>query len=195
MLIAITGGIGCGKSIVSTVLRVMGYEVYDCDRAAKRLMIEDEDLRADLIALFGNETYHADGTLNKQHLSQAIFGNYAALEQMNALVHPAVARDLRRKQQAWQEQHPALPYFFESAILYESHFDQLSHPEEVWCVTAPEELRITRAMLRDHATRSQIEARLASQMSQEEKANRADHIIINDTTHSVIEQINQCLVR
>lgn len=195
MLIAITGGIGCGKSIVSTVLRVMGYEVYDCDCAAKRLMTEDEELRAGLIGLFGHETYLADGTLNKPHLSRSIFGNDSALAQMNAMVHPAVARDLQRKLQDWQKRNPTLPYFFESAILFESHFDHLSHPDEVWCVTAPEELRITRAMLRDHATRNQIEARLAAQMPQEEKANRADHIIINDTTHSVIEQINQCLVR
>lgn len=193
MLIAITGGIGSGKSVVSTVLRIMGYEVYDCDRAAKLLMLDDPELRAGLITLFGNETYLSDGSLNKPHLSRAIFGNAEALAQMNALVHPAVGRDLARKAAAWEQKHPGCPYFFESAILFESHFDDLSHPDAVWCVSAPLELRIERAMLRDTASRDQILSRINAQMSQEHKERRADHIIVNDRTHSVIEQIHECL--
>lgn len=183
-LTAITGGIGSGKSVVSALLRVMGYEVYDCDQRAKWVMTHDPLLRQQLIELFGEETYSADGaTLNKPYLACKIFGDAEALQQMNACVHPAVARDLL--------QQGAL--FFESAILFESGFDKLVSPAEVWTVSAPLELRITRAMKRDGATREQVLNRIDSQLPQEEKERRADHIIWNDDEHSLIEQVHKLL--
>ena len=189
MLIAITGGIGSGKSIVSQALRIMGYTVYDCDSRAKWVMTHDPILREQLIALFGQETYLADGSLNKPHLSAAIFGNAEALAKMNACVHPAVARDLMTEYQN-EGQDERKPFFFESAILFESRFNTLAIPDQVWTVSAPLELRISRAMLRDHTTRDQILSRINSQMLQEEKERLADHVIWNDKAHSVLEQIN-----
>lgn len=187
MLIAITGGIGSGKSIVSQALRIMGYTVYDCDSRAKWVMTHDPLLRQQLTALFGEETYLADGSLNKPHLSASIFGNAEALAKMNACVHPAVARDLMT---AYESQDKGKPFFFESAILFESKFNTLVLPDQVWTVSAPLELRITRAMLRDHANRDQILSRINSQMPQEEKERLADHVIWNDKAHSVLGQIN-----
>ena len=189
MLIAITGGIGSGKSIVSQALRIMGYTVYDCDSRAKWVMTHDPILREQLIALFRQETYLADGSLNKPHLSAAIFGNAEALAKMNACVHPAVARDLMTEYQN-EGQGERKPFFFESAILFESRFNTLAIPDQVWTVSAPLELRISRAMLRDHTTRDQILSRINSQMPQEEKERLADHVIWNDKAHSVLEQIN-----
>lgn len=194
MLIAITGGIGCGKSVVSQALRVIGYQVYDCDSRAKWVMTNDSLLRQQLIDLFGQDTYLPDGSLNKPHLSAAIFGDAAALAKMNTCVHPAVARDLERQCHQYQAIYgKSRPYFFESAILFESGFDKLSTPDTVWTVSTPLELRITRSMLRDHATREQILSRINSQMPQEEKENRADHVIWNDPEHSILEQINNLL--
>lgn len=194
MLIAITGGIGCGKSVVSQALRVMRYTVYDCDSRAKWVMTHDAVLRQQLQELFGQETYLPDGSLNKPHLSASIFGHPEALAKMNVCVHPAVARDLcSLYQKHLQKFGETKPFFFESAILFESGFDKLSSPDEVWTIAAPLELRITRAMQRDHATREQILDRIASQMSQEEKENRADHVIWNDPEHSILEQINRLL--
>ena len=112
MLIAITGGIGSGKSVVSQLLRVMGYPVYDCDERAKWVMTHDPILRQQLIDLFGPDTYlphpHSSlltpnsslltphsSLLNKPYLSSCIFGHPEALAQMNACVHPAVNRDLQ----------------------------------------------------------------------------------------------------
>lgn len=179
-MIAITGGIGCGKSVVCQVLRIMDYSVYDCDREAKRLMNVHPTLRAQLTETFGAEVYLPDGTLNKPYLSQKIFTNPDLLLRVNEMVHPVVADDCRASGCD----------FVESAILYEAHFDEMIHPEKVWCVAAPEALRIERAMLRDHATRQQIISRISSQLPQEEKIRRADAVIWNDTQHSIIEQIN-----
>ena len=188
-LIAITGGIGCGKSMVSQLLKVMGFTVYDCDANAKQLMLTDKELMEGLTDLFGKETYFADGTLNKKHLAASIFGNADALQQMNALVHPAVARDL--KAQMLNDKHRI--FFFESAILFESHFDHLVSPDITICVTSPLEIRIARATARDHSSREQVIGRIESQMPQDEKDRRADYLIINDEKNSVIHQIDKLL--
>lgn len=195
MIIALTGGIGCGKSVVSELLRVMGYIVYDCDANAKLLMHSDSELRNGLTTLFGPETYNADGTLNKQHLSAAIFGNAEALNKMNNLVHPAVARDitkLYREMNAKVGDKNVL-LFFESAILFESHFDELVKPDIVVSVSAPFEMRLARATTRDHASRQQIIRRIENQMSQEKKDERADIVIYNDEKNSIILQIDKLL--
>lgn len=186
---AITGGIGTGKSVVSQLLRVLGHTVYDCDERARWVMTHDALLVRDLTHLFGPDTYH-DGQLNKPYLSQQIFGHEDKLRQMNACVHPAVARDiyaLARQLEARGIDH----LYYESAILYESGFDHLCPPDEVWTVSAPLELRIQRAMRRDHATRQQILARIESQMPQSEKEQRAHHVILNDDRHSIIEQVRK----
>lgn len=189
MLIAITGGIGSGKSVVSQLLRVMGYPVYDCDANAKSLMISDPLLRQDLISLFGPETYLSDGTLNKPFLSKAIFSSPELLAKMNAAVHPAVARDIAKHQNIISSEL----FFYESAILFESGFNKLAIPDKVICVTAPLEQRISRTMARDNASRESVLKRINSQMSQEEKNQLADYEIKNDDRNSIIVQIEKVL--
>lgn len=193
-IIAITGGIGTGKSVVSQLLRIMGYTVYDCDQRAKLVMTTDAQLRQELSALFGPHTYLTDAQgqprLNKPFLAAQIFGQSDLLAQMNACVHPAVARDMRQMMQ----QMPGVgPFFFESAILFESGFDKLVPPDEVWTVSAPLQLRIQRAMKRDNATRQSVLQRIESQLPQSEKERLASHIIINDDCQSVIAQVNQLI--
>ncbi len=192
-LIAITGGIGSGKSVVSQLLRIIGYTVYDCDERAKWVMVHDAQLRSELCELFGPDTYlTSDGgkwMLNKPYLASRIFSSAEALAQMNACVHPAVARDMKAMLESEQKDR----FFFESAILYESGFDRLSTPDEVWTVSAPLELRISRGMQRDNASRKKIQERIDSQMPQEEKERRADHVIFNDGTHSLIAQVRDLI--
>lgn len=193
MLIAITGGIGSGKSVISQLLRIMGFPVYDCDARAKWVMTHDPILRQQLTDLFGAETYLPDHELNKPYLSAKIFNDSAALAQMNACVHPAVNRDLQRQYRQLCPL-PSDPFFFESAILFESGFDHLSLPDRIWTVSAPLELRIANAMQRDHASRQQIISRMKAQMAQEEKEKRSDVIILNDMEHSIIQQVNDAII-
>lgn len=186
MLTAITGGIGTGKSIVSRLLRTMGYAVYDCDREAKRLMNEDPSVKASLIAAFGAHIYNKEGQLDRKALAAVIFNNSESLQRANAIIHPATFDDLERWKQRQQGR-----CFFESAILWESGFDRQA--DEIWSITAPLELRISRVQIRDHSTREQILARIRSQMPQDEKDRRAHHVIHNDAGHSVIAQVNALL--
>lgn len=194
-IIALTGGIGSGKSVVARLLRVMGHKVYDCDERAKYVMTADSQLRQELVQLFGPETYHdAPGQtapqLNRAYLSSCIFSDASLLSAMNACVHPAVARDLMAQYALHDNREP---FFFESAILFESGFDRLVPPTQVWTISAPLELRIKRAMQRDAAPRAKVLARIESQMPQDEKERRSDAIIQNDDLHSVILQVQQLL--
>ena len=193
-LIALTGGIGTGKSVVSRLLRTMGYDVYDCDAAAKRLMADDAALRGALADAFGADTYRPDGSLDRARLAACIFGDAEALARMNALVHPAVRRDLLD----WRLRHTVAgsteaghPLFYESAILHESGFHRLA--DAVWCISAPLDLRVRRAALRDGTSPERIRERIASQMPQEEKERRSDRVILNDARHSVIAQVRSLL--
>ncbi|MBR0036118.1 MAG: dephospho-CoA kinase [Bacteroidales bacterium] len=189
MIIILTGGIGCGKSMVSQLLKVMGYAVYDCDSRAKVLMNTNTQLRLSLEALLGKETYQtADGSLNRSFVASRIFQNRKLLAQINALVHPAVAEEIRT------EAAQTSLLFVESAIYYESGFSHLIPADQVWCIAAPLDLRIARAMQRDQATQEKVMARINSQISQEEKIKKADATLWNDSTHSLIEQVNQLLI-
>ena len=180
--IGITGGIGSGKSVVSRLLRIMGYSVYDTDSEAKRLMESSLEVVQKLSECFGRDIYH-NGRLNRGLLSSRVFGKSDKIVLLNSIVHPVVRFDFYR----WSESLNEEICFVESAIFYESRFDELV--DEVWTVTAPEELRIGRVRQRSGLTEEEIKKRMAAQLSEEEKQRRAAHIIWNDGNVSVIHRV------
>ena len=184
-LIAITGGIGSGKSVVARLVQVMGHEVYDCDSRAKALMTENEEVRHLLIEVFGKETYHNDGTLNRQHLSEVAFGDDKALARLNGIVHPATARDMQQWAQR-QADNGARVAFVETALLRTAGLERLV--DKVWHVTAPASVRIPRVMARSGLTEQQVRERIAAQ-SVEDALATGEHPIINDDVTAVLPQV------
>ena len=181
--IAVTGGIGSGKSYISHLLEDMHIPVYNADNEAKRLTVSDAGIRGELIALLGEEVYK-DGLLNKPLLASYLFSDPAHVLQINSIIHPRVRKDFT----VWVERQEKCEIVgMESAILYESRFDELV--DEVWTVTAPEELRIGRVRQRSGLTEEEIKKRMAAQLSEEEKQRRAAHIIWNDGNVSVIHRV------
>lgn len=183
--IAITGGIGSGKTIVSDILRASGYPVYDSDTQAKRLTAESPEIKNSLIALFGKKIYDEGGRLNKQMLAERLFSDAECRAKVNTIIHPAVLADFFR----WRESQSTDTVFLESAILYESHFD--TFVDEVWCVTAPIEVRIERVVKRNGVSRKQVEERMLTQLPDEEVRSKSTHVIINDGETSVLSQLRQ----
>ena len=173
MIIGITGGIGSGKSTIAKRLREMGYAVYDTDSEAKRLIVEDTGVREEIEQLFGKEVYK-DGVYQTALVAQRVFADRSLLAQLNAIVHPAVKADILR----WAENinHPTL-CFVECAILYQAGFDTLC--DKVVVVTAPEEVRLQRAVARDHSTIEKVRARMRAQ-EVEKDIERADLVVNND---------------
>ncbi|MBP5658908.1 MAG: dephospho-CoA kinase [Paludibacteraceae bacterium] len=103
MIIGVTGGIGSGKSTVLRAVARQGYRVYDCDREAKRIILEDDRVRKQMIALFGEEVYK-DGVYQTSLVAAEVFANPDKLQQLNAIVHPAVAEDISNQQTAISNQ-------------------------------------------------------------------------------------------
>lgn len=182
--VGLTGGIGSGKSKVAEFLRDREVAIYDSDSRAKELMMSNEALREALIAEFGQECYTADG-INRAWLAQRVFNNEAELARLNAIVHPAVMRDFAE----WAEAQEGNYVVLESAILLEAGLE--NHVDVVVAVMAPKELRLERAMLRDGASREQIEERMRNQMSDEERTDRAKYAIVNIDLEELEEDVEQ----
>lgn len=182
--LGITGGIGSGKSLVCQLLEVMGIPVYISDVETKQLMVTDPFIRKELIALLGEEVY-VEGALNKALLASYLFSSPEHARQINGIVHPRVKDDFRR----WAEKQAihAAVVGIESAILIEAGF--AGEVDVVVMVYAPEEVRIERAIKRDSSSRELIEKRIHSQMSDEEKRNQADFVVVNDGDTPLIPQV------
>ena len=181
MRIAITGGIGSGKSYVCKRLSVLlGVQVYDCDKAAKRLMRTDATIIQQLTEAIGPDTY-VDGELNKAAVARFLLESEQNTSIVNHIVHPAVANDFLASGMNWME----------CAILYESGFDRFV--DRVICVTAPHETRLRRVMERDLITHEKAEEWMAKQMPQEKVRKRADFEIVNDGQKDIDEQIYNIL--
>lgn len=179
MKIAITGGIGSGKSYVCRILEKHGIRVYDCDAGAKRLMRLDADLQAGLKKLVGEEVYSADGILQKPVLAQFILTGEANKQAVNDVVHPAVARDFEQSDCEWME----------SAILFDSGFNRRTHFDKVVCVSAPVAVRLQRIMQRDHISQEKAQQWIDAVMPQEELIARSDYEIVNDGVNDVEAQV------
>ncbi len=182
--IGITGGIGAGKSFVSKRLTTMGFPVFDCDSQGKRLMNEDPAIRIQLIDLLGVECYNEDG-LNRAYVAQRLFNDSNIKAAIEQIVHPKVAIAFAN----WAEEQNSPLVFVESAILYESGFDQ--YVDKIIMVDADQEVRISRILHRDICTRAQAEERIQAQASSADKRKKADYIIENNPHNDVNQQLFQ----
>jgi len=174
--IAITGGIGSGKSYVCRMLAEHGIEIYDCDAAAKRLMRTSSELRARLTGLVGSNLYDGE-RLNKPVMAQFLLSSDENQRAVNAIVHPAVGEDFLRSGMKWME----------CAILFDSGFDKLV--DYKICVVAPLEIRLQRIMQRDGLTRQKAMEWISKQMPQEEVSSKCDFVIVNDGVADLQQQI------
>lgn len=187
-LVAISGGIGSGKSVVSHLLTLLGYSVYDCDSRAKLLMNRSEDVKRELREAFGDDVITPQGMVNRDVLSKIIFGNAEALKKVNSIVHPRVVAEIMSLAGKCNDEC----FFFETALPQESGLDKLA--DAVWLVTAPVEKRIERVIKRSGLTREQVMARIASQDYSNIKNNRVEYII-NDENKSLTNQLLTLLTK
>ena len=180
--IGITGGIGSGKTYVSKVFDSLGIPVFNADTEAKKLMSSSSELIQSIKYEFGNDIFD-DYILNTKKLASLVFSDTEKLRKLNSLVHPIVRQEFLR----WQVKKKSTYVIKEAAILFES--DSYKGLDAVICVTAPINLRIDRVKLRDGYSYREIKNRIENQISQEEKENLSDYIIVNDGVKSLLPQI------
>lgn len=180
MRIAITGGIGSGKSYVCQLLGQRGISVYNCDAAAKRLMAGSPDIKRQLTELIGPEAYDGE-RLNKAAMARFLLSNEQNAKAIDAIVHPAVFSDFIESGMQWVE----------SAILYESGLIKLV--DKAIVVTAPQEIRISRVMQRDGISKEKALEWMARQWPQEKVKALADYEIVNDGIADLNQQIDNII--
>lgn len=179
--IGVTGGIGSGKSTICRALAERGYAIYDCDSRAKQLIVSDPAIRREIIALLGSECYEGD-TYRSDIVASKVFADASLLAALNAIVHPAVHRDIVRWCEETMAAQPDTLCFVESAILYESGIDALCRA--VVYVDAPVQVRIARTLAREQAlgrptTEEAIRARIAAQKTSDARL-ASDITLLND---------------
>ena len=181
-LIAITGGIGSGKSYVCQLLEKHGIKVYDCDAAAKRLMRTSATLRQQLRQLVGPQVYRGC-ILQKRVLAEFLLASEANKQAVNEIVHPAVALDFIESDYQW----------LESAILFDSGFHRRVPFSFVVCVSAPEGVRVQRIMARDGISEAKALEWIHRQMPQEQVEAQSDFVIVNDGVVQLEPQVDKLL--
>jgi dephospho-CoA kinase len=182
--VGLTGGIGSGKSTIAVIFETLGIPVSYADPEAKRLMNEDAGLREAIIRNFGAGAY-TDGKLNRKYLAEIVFTDPEKLSLLNSLVHPVTIREGDRRM---QELGDRFPYAIrEAALIFETR--TVGHLDFVIGVSAPEELRIRRTMLRDHVTREEVLRRMRNQIDDDIKMHLCDAVIVNDGRSAVIPQV------
>jgi dephospho-CoA kinase len=182
MIVGLTGGIGSGKSTVACLLVALGYPVYNSDDRARYLQENDSTLIAQTVELLGADVLE-NGRINRAKVAALVFTNSSLLQQLNAIVHPRVAKDFA----TWRSQQNAQILFKESAILVETGI--YKQCEALVVVTAPEALRIARVVERDGVTEEQVRQRISKQMAESEKVKLADFVIGNNDRHLIIPQV------
>ncbi len=196
--VGLTGGLNSGKSTVARTLRSLGAEVIEADSLGRALMEPGHAVYAEIIRVFGPEVVSPDGKLNRPRLAELAFKE-GRLQNLNAIVHPAVIDAQRRWMEEVFQRDPSAIAVVESALIFEVERDARARGEQegvladwrrrfdfIVVVTVPDEVKITRYAERAAregldraAAEADARARLALQLSDAEKAARANYRIEN----------------
>lgn len=180
--IGITGNIGSGKSHVCKIFNHLGINTFHSDEETKKLYFLPE-IKRQIIEYFKDEVYFQDGNLNKKLLSYHLFKNPKSLQFIENILYPK----LNQVFDEWCERQNSAYVLFESAILFEKKFE--SKFDKIIFVSAPEEIRLQRAMLRDHCDEENVRSRMRLQWEEATKISKSDYVINNDGVEMLIPQV------
>ncbi len=184
-VVGLTGGIGSGKSTVAKMFQKLGVPVYIADDEAKKLMNSDASVKKQVVQLLGDDAYDL-GELNRSYIAGVVFNDASKLEQLNAIVHPAVAHHF----DMWKSKQKGVYVIKEAAILFEN--DGYKQCDYTILVLVPEEERIQRVLKRDNnTTRKQIRSRMNNQWEDAQKIPLADFLIYNIDLKNTENQVDK----
>ena len=177
LTIALTGGIACGKSTVSSMLAELGASIIDADQISRSLTAPNGPALPAIRKAFGDGVFHPDGTLDRAALSAVVCGDESRREQLNAITHPMVKQQMEAQLEACRKNGTEV-VVLDVPLLFEANMQDMG--DLTACVTAPEEVQIARMFSRNGYTREEALSRIRSQMPVMEKASRSDVVINTD---------------
>jgi len=181
--VAITGGIGSGKSLVSSFFEKAGYPVIKADEIAKELMQSNEVVKKKLIKSFGPEVF-TNGILNTKYLSGIVFSDQEKLTVINAIVHPPTIKMIESLFRKYFDKYDIV--FVESALVFEAKMSRMF--DHIILIYSDEAARIKRIVSRDHISEENIKGRMQFQINDEQKKDIAHITIENNSTIEELEK-------
>jgi len=174
--IGLTGGIASGKSTVSAMLAELGAFVVDADKIAREIVAPHQPAYNDIVAEFGPQVLDAAGNLNRQVLAEIIFNDVIAKQRLERITHPRIRQRMLELRDSVRGRYEVV--VFDVPLLIEKGWGEIV--DTIWVVYVNRATQIARLMARDRLTREQAEARIANQMSLDEKVKYADVVIDNN---------------
>jgi len=184
--IGITGGIGSGKSTASQILGELGAEVIDADQVGHRIYLPDTPAWREIVATFGEGVLAPDRTIDRTKLGPIVFGNPDALRQLNAITHGKIFAYIQGQIDYMRRKQATSVVVVEAAILLEAGCRPLV--DQLWVVVTEVEVAIARLQAYKNFTEEQARARIAAQLSNEERMTQADQVIWNNTDLPALRQ-------
>jgi len=183
--IGITGGIGAGKTAVTEYLRGLGYKVIDADELSHEATAKGAPALDLIHEQFGSGVFCADGSLDRKALAAVVFSDSERLAALNSIVHA----DVRGRME--EAANGSEIVFFSIPLLFETGAEK--RMDEVWLLTASDDIRVGRACRRDGSSPDEVRARMENQMPESEKCELADVVIDNngslDELHAKVNEL------
>jgi dephospho-CoA kinase len=176
--IGLTGGIGSGKTTVARMLHEFGATVIHADAVGHEIYQPNSIGWRRVTEAFGTGILRPDQTVDRKKLGAIVFGDAQALKRLNAIVHPLMADEIRRRIQSHRTAGFTQPIILEAAILIEANW--LPLVDEVWLVTASRPTVIERIAAERSLLPQEVETRIRAQLSDAERRRFAQVVIEND---------------
>lgn len=194
-IIGLTGGIGSGKSTVSSYMKELGIPVIDGDKIAREAVdpVKGKETLRHLADAFGTGIFQKDGTLDRAALGNVVFQDEKKRLLLNQIMHGNIWNETRRQLLALESAgHPLA--VLDMPLLLEAAWHL--RVEAVWVVYAPPDIQIERVMKRDGLSREAVKERIASQMPARNKLNYADVVIENTgSVEDTKRQVRKALIQ
>ena len=188
MIIGLTGGIASGKSTAAKLLGELGAHVIDADKLGHNAYAKGSDAFNSVVSVFGQDTVGDDGEIDRKVLGSKVFGSPESLKKLTDIVWPAIKNMAQQEIESVRAQQPKQVIVLEAAVLFEAGWEDIV--DEVWSTLVNREVAIERATNRDGSDREQVEARIDAQLTNEERAEKADRLIENsDSEEDLAERV------
>ena len=184
--VALTGGIGCGKSEVSNFFSNWGAYIFDADAIAKNILNENSAAQKELASEFGSDIISIEGGIDKKKLSRIAFQNEYNQLKLNTIIHPFVFQeiDLCFDRVSAKEKHEI--FIVDAALIYESGAD--THMDYVIVISSHLKIRTERVMSRGDLSRDEFLKRVDLQWPEKDKIEMADFIILNNGSKDALQR-------